>query len=141
MEDNRSAEIWRRVTEGPRQEPVMAAEALLRESAALAAVYRRAAGKFTGQRQALARQLRDAEQATTAALRGMGRLSGHAPEQVRLWEPETRGALEGCYHRTRRCQAEYAARALDPQFGEVYRHLAEQAGKQCVLLTQLLGWE
>ena len=144
MDEKREAGVWQRVTAQPRQMPGEDVDTMLRESMALAAVYHWAAGKLEGRKKHLAQQLLRAEEATGACLRGIGRLSGQTVERVTVWEPGSRGGkglLEGCYQRTRHCQSEYTARSLDPQFGEVYRHLADRAGKQCVLLVQLLGWK
>ena len=140
MDKTREAEVWQRVAEGPRSAP--GPEGLLGESAALGAIYRRLAGSLTGPGRSLARKLLAEEEALAACLRGIQVLSGGGGERLRHWEPgkeNTRKLLQGCYHRTRRCQGEYAARSLDPDFGEVYRSLAERAGKQCVRLAELLG--
>ena len=144
MEEKQEAEIWRRVMSQPKPVPMGELESLYRESRSLAAIYRWAAGRLSGKKQQLARALLEREQSMGASLRGIGRLSERPLEAVSIWEPGNRGGrglLEGCFARERRCQSEYTARSLDPQFGEVYRHLAEQAGKQCALLTELLGWE
>ena len=142
MEENREAKVWQRVMAQPRQTPPEDPEAMLREAAALAAVYRWAVERMTGKKKQLAHQLLAEEERTVACLRGIGQLSGHALEAVTVWRPgnrEGKGLLEGCYQRTRRCQTEYTARSLDGQFGEAYRLLAERCGRQCLLLTELLG--
>lgn len=144
MEEKQEAEIWHRVMAQPKPVPMGELESLQRESGALEAVYRWAAGRLKGRKQLLARRLLEQELSIGACLRGLGRLSGEPVEHVQVWEPGNRGGkglLEGCFARERRCQSEYTARSLDGQCGEVYRHLAEQAGKQCVLLSELLGWE
>ena len=141
MEEKREAQVWQRVLSQPPEACSGSVEALLRESAALAAVYRRVFEKSTGRQRLLAKQLLEAEEATAASLRGIAKLKGEPAESLKTWQPGKNGrtALEGCYHRTLRCQAEYTARSLDRQFGEVYRLLAERCTRQCLLLTQLLG--
>ena len=144
MEEKQEAEVWRRVMSQPKQIPVGELESLQRESAALAAIYRWAGGRLNGKKQQLARRLLEQELSIGACLRGIGRLSGEPLESVSVWEPGNRGGrgiLEGCFAREHRCQSEYTARSLDGQFGEVYRILAERAGRQCALLAELLGWE
>ena len=140
MEESRESDIWQRVMAQP---TVGAApDGLLRESAALAAVYRRLSGTLAGRSKLLVQKLAETEQANTACLRGILTLSGAATEQVKHWEPgkgNTRKLLQSCYHRTRRCQAEYTACSLEPEFGEVYRNLAARAGEQCVRIAELLG--
>ena len=141
MEDNQESGIWQRVTAPAQSCP--GPEGLLRESAALTAVYRRLAGNQTGRVKHLARQLLEEELSVSACLRGIGNLRGSTREAVNLWEPgsrDLRTLLEGCYHRARHCQREYAARSLDGTFGEVYRDLAEREGRQCARIAELLGW-
>ena len=141
MEQHREEGVWSRVAAQPRQE-LGDLRSLLRESAALAAIYRRAAETMTGQGKVLARKLLEEELAAGACLRGIGILQATQKEQVPLWEPGTkggRGLLEGCYHRTRRCLAEYTARSVEPEYGTVFRHLADRAAYRCCLLAQLLG--
>ena len=142
MEENREAGVWQRVMGQGKQAPLRDLEEMLREAAALASVYRWAAGKLTGRGKALAQKLLEGEQANAACLRGIGQLCGRVQETVTVWEPGGKGArglLQNCYHRTRRCQAEYTARSLEPEFGEVYRRMAERAGEHCALLAELLG--
>ncbi|MBP3684403.1 MAG: hypothetical protein J6J12_05510 [Oscillospiraceae bacterium] len=136
MDEHQEAGVWQRVMAPPRTKPSTGLEALEQESAALAAIYRRIQGN------PLARQLAQEEQAIGECLRGIRILSGSGGEQLKHWAPkeaDLRRQLRGCYHRTRCCQTEYLSRALDPEFGEVFRQLADRAGQQCVRLTRLLG--
>lgn len=143
MEEKREAEVWQRVMTQKQMQPRRELGVLLREVSELTAVYRRLAGKLTGRGKLLARKLLEAEQSNGDCLRGIGLLSGHSQEQITIWEPvpdNGRRALEKCYHRTQRCREEYAARSLDPEYGEVFRSLADREGQQCARITELLGW-
>jgi len=143
MEQDREKQVWQRVMGQPEAERRWDPAALLQEALELAAVYRRLTESLTGRGRAMARKLMETEQSCGDCLRGIGILSGHPREGIKLWEPagdSGRRMLEKCYHRTRRCQAEYTARSLDPEFGEVFRELAVREGRQCVRIAELLGW-
>ena len=132
MEENRENQIWQRVLAQPERKAAGDLQTLLREAEALAAVYRRIPHP-------LAKRLREGELANAACLRGIGLLSGEKTEVVKLWEPAGKPDLRSCYHRTRRCQAEYAARSLDGEFGEVFRKMAHREAEHLSLLARLLG--
>ena len=132
MEENRENQVWQRVLARQEREAVDTLQQLMREAESLAAVYRR-------NPHPLAKRLQEGEQANAASLRGIALLSGEKLEEVKLWEPAGKPDLRRCWHRTRRCQAEYTARALDPEFGEVYRKMAEREADHLALIAQLLG--
>lgn len=142
MENNRETQVWQRVMSKPEEPPASTLQGLIQESAELAAVYRRSAEKLTGRENQLSRQLLEMEQANAARLRGIGAMSGETGELLKHWEPVSGfGAhlLVKCYHRSLRIRAEYAARCLDPQYGEVYRGLADRMGQQCGMIAELIG--
>lgn len=139
MDKKRETDVWQRVTAQPPSEPSMGLTALVRESAALEAIYRRTAEKLAGRGRQLATELLEGERCIRESLLGIGRLTGSPQENIRTWEPGDPGQLRSCYRRTCRCRAEYLARSLEPEYGEVYRQLAEQAGRNCCLLARLLG--
>lgn len=140
MEENQEQQVWSRVLAQP---PLRVdVQGLSREAGELAAIYRRLAGSLTGRGRELAWALMEEEQANAACLRGIGVLCGSGPEVVKIWEPGTengRRLLEKCFHRARRCQGEYMARSVDAEFGEIFRHLADREGAQCVRIAELLG--
>ena len=142
MKENQENAVWQRVLAQPEISPDRDLHGLIRESAGLAAIYRRLAGNLTGRGKLLARALLEEELATGEILRGIAALSGHRAEGLKLWEPLTEGGsrlLEKCYHRTRHCQSDCMARSLDPEFGEVFRSLADREAEQCTRIAQLLG--
>ena len=139
MEQQRETGVWQRVMAPPGTEPAMGLGALVRESAALEGVYRRTAEQLTGRGRQVAMELLEGERSIREALLGIGQLTGSPQESIRNWEPGKPGQLRGCYRRSCRCRAEYLARSLEPEYGEVYRQLAEQAGRNCGLLARLMG--
>ena len=139
---NRERQVWQRVQAQSPLSSNMELQKLMRESAELAAIYARLQNSLTGCSRELARQLRQTELSTLHCLRGIGILRHRGGEMVKVWDPERqdiRKLLENCYHRTRRCAAEYTARSLDTEFGEVFRTLAQQCNSQCARIAQLLG--
>ena len=73
-------------------------------------------------------ELLEGERSIREALLGIGQLTGSPQENIRNWEPGNPGQLRSCYRRSCRCRAEYLARSLEPEYGEVYRQLADRAG-------------
>ena len=142
MEQEREARIWQRVA-GTREEGTLSGlRGMIRESGELAGAYRRAAENLTGPQRQLAVRLLALEQSVTASLRGIALLSGSPEEAVKQWIPakgDLKAQLTGCYHRALRCQAEYMAHSLEPEYGSVYRQLAQRQESQCALLAELLG--
>lgn len=136
MEDERH--IWQRVMAPPEEKGTPCRELLVR-CLELAAAYSRMASGLAGRQRALAMKLAQGEQANAACLRGIAALSGHPGEQVKVWVPGGRETPESCYRRTRQCLAEYMARSLDPEFGEVYRQLARREGEHCAWIAEWMG--
>ena len=142
MEQNREQQVWQRVMGQQQAPPASDLQGLIRESAELAGIYRRFAEALPGREKQLARQLLEQESANTARLRGIALLSGETGELLRHWAPVSSPGtplLLKAYHRSLRCRAEYAARCLDPEYGEVYRELSERQGQQCGRIAELLG--
>lgn len=142
MEQNRENQVWQRVMKQPEERPASDLQGLIRESAELAGIYRRMGEKLSGRGQYLARQLQETEQANLDRLRGIAAMSGEKKEVLKHWEPAGSSGiriLTSCYHRSLRCRAEYTARCLDPQYGEIYRSLADRMGQQCGRIAELLG--
>ena len=142
MEQNRENQVWQRVKGKPEEGPASDLQGLIRESAELASMYRRIGEKLTGREQGLARRLLEMEQSNLDRLRGIGAMSGERGEVLKHWEPmgafSPRLLVKG-YRKSLRCKAEYTARCLDPQYGEVYRSLADRMGQQCGMIAELLG--
>lgn len=139
---NVERQVWQRVHAPPTGSGPRDLQQLIRESSELTAIYTRLQSSLTGCSRELTRQLRQTELSTLHCLQGIGILSHRSGETVKVWEPgraEPGKLLEQCYHRTRRCATEYTARSLDPEYGEVFRTLAQQCNSQCARIAQLLG--
>ena len=142
MEQDRENPVWQRVMGTREITPSSNLQGLIRDSGDMAAVYRRAAEKLAGREKQLARKLLEMEQSNTARLRGIAMLAGEKGETLKHWEPAGgfgKQLLMKCYHRSLHMQAEYAAMCLNPEYGEVYRGLADRLGQQCGLIAELIG--
>ena len=142
MEENREAGVWQRVLGSREDGPHGDLQQLQREAMELAAIYRNLVAQFTGRQQEQARRLYLGEKDNAQALAGIGLLSRQQGEALKLWQPGKEPAgkvLERCYHRTRRCMTEYLARSAEPEFGSVFRVLADREGEHCAVIAELLG--
>ena len=143
MEDRKlEQQVWQRVRPAGEAAPGHDLRQLQREAMELAAAYRALMAQFTGRQQELARRLYLGEKSNSAVLAGVGSLSGQPAEALKLWQPgkEPVGKLlQRCYHRTRRCAAEYLARSADGEFGAVFQALSQREQEHCLLIAELLG--
>lgn len=139
---NREQQVWQRVHSGRNEAPGSDLRQLQREAMELASLYRSMRSRVTGKQQELMQRLYAGEKANAAALAGIGILSGHSGEQIKLWQPgreDLKKTLERSYHRTRRCMTEYLARSAEMEFGVVFDRLARRAGEHCILIAEILG--
>ena len=140
--ENAENTVWQRVFGGPDNPPSQELGQLIRETSGLAQRYGQLMGTYSGKQRELLRQLREGETANLACLRGILCLAGTpVPVPVPLpgsREPAAR-TLERCWYQTRRCLVEYTARSAEPEFGPVFRSLADREAEHCVLLARLLG--
>ena len=135
-------QVWKRVFQRQEEPPRDDLRSLQMAAAELVSLYRYLQGVTTGKQRELVRLLYEGETATLAALKGVGVLSGKGEEVLKLWNPgkETgRHLLEKCYHKTRRCMVAYMGNSAEPEFGAVFRALADREARHCLLLAQLLG--
>ena len=135
-------EVWQRVRTSREAGPRNDLRQLQREAMELASIYRNLSSRLAGKSQELVKRLYAGESATVSALAGIGVLSRQSGEPLKLWQPgkEDPGKmLERCYHRTRRCIAEYLARSADGEYGVVFEKMAKREGEHCTLLAELLG--
>jgi len=141
---DRTAEqkVWQRVLANREEVPKSDLRQLQREALELAAIYRSLSGQLTGSPREQVGKLHQGERANAAALAGIGKLTRMGGETLKLWQPgkeEPQRVLQQCYHRTRRCMAEYLARSAEGEFGVVFDAMAKREAKHCDLIAQLLG--
>lgn len=137
-------EVWQRVFAPPRNSAGEDLRRLQLEAMELAAAYRHLSGTMAGRSREKVRGLYRGAKDNVACLQGLGRLSGAGSGKTKTMPVPNMAAeklLELCYHKTRRTMTEYTARSMEPEFGEVFRKMAQREGEHCVVLAELLGEE
>ena len=135
-------QVWQRVFAPIRETPGEDLRPLLYEAMILVGAYRNLIGTVPPNSGELARVLLQDAQANAACLRGMCRLSGiklgrmHTPQSPRLAPDKL---LEACYHRSCHCMTEYTARSIQPEYGAVFRLMADREAECAARVLQLLG--
>ena len=140
---NTAARVWDRV----QNTVVPAGDAqtvlnLIAEEMLDAAAYQRLSKRLPPPQAAIARQLSQQEQAHVSCLKGIytlitGQKPLVPPPTVTDDPPDI--VLRRCYGREMQSLAEYERRSADPQYGAVFRKIAEQEQGHCRILLELLG--
>lgn len=142
MENSKERQVWQRVLASSGEQPHADLRELMAWVVELLSVYRHLTAAASGPRRESLRRLYEGEKSNLGCLKGISVLSGGGGEVLKLWEPTKepeRKLLIRCYHRTRRCMVDYMSRSAEPEFGTVFRTLADRAGEHCVLIAELLG--
>ncbi len=133
------SQVWERVLQAPSQ-PSGDLRPLMRSAMELAGIYKTLLGQFP--RQEKLRTLYDGEKANLAALKGLALIQNQSAEVLNLWSPAKKPPqklLAYAYHQTRRCMADYLSRSAEPEYGHVFRELADREGRHCLWLAEALG--
>jgi len=137
------ARVWERVR-GETEEASRRwkLQPLATEELAGSAVYLMLSRQMQGREKALLRQLFEEERAHAECLKGMHWLVTGTPMSLRTVPPAAElpeQALRKCYARTLRQWKAYDSRKEDPEYGPVFRLLAEEEQKHCRMLLELTG--
>ena len=138
---NRETEVWQRVNgccppEGGDIRPLLLA------AAETLGAYRQLAQLLTGGKRERMKGLLAVSRRSLEGLRGIQRMSGYPAEKLRtaaIPGESARRLLERSYHRALRQMTEYTARMLDPDYGTVFRTLADRERDAAVVLAELIG--
>lgn len=141
MEEDRQMKIWSRVKGEPESagrnlQPLLAAA--LAEAAVFGVLLRRLPAASHPQ----LRQLREEELCHARCIQGIHMLAGEGvlragtPEQS-MERPEA--ALRRSYGKALQMARSYAQRQGDPEYGTVFRWMAEREENHCVVLAELMG--
>lgn len=143
--DNEKAKrVWQRVqsTAAPPQEPGYDLRDLVAREAEDAAIYLHLSRHMQGKDSAVFRQMYEQEQSHASILKGIcalttGTRPGTSSQPLQTAPAEV--LLRRCYGREMQSLAEYEKRSGDPQYGAVFRKMAEQEQNHCRILLELLG--
>ena len=145
MDPQREAQVWQRVR-GENSPPAAPPEAellrLMMEKWSNAATYQQLARQFSGRDAATLQRLSREEMAHVNCLRGDYTLiTGNKPPIQKPAVPKETAAiaLRKCYGREIRTLSEYERRSGDPEYGAVYRKLAQQEQEHGRILLELIG--
>lgn len=133
-DSEKAARVWQRVRgDGPAQD-LPELPALAAEESALAALYR----QMAGQRPECRSLARDCGR-FAAILRGICLFQERQPGKAAPPEGNIRNGLRLCCARTLRCIDAYEKLADHPEYGCVFRRLAEAKKEQVCRLLELAG--
>ena len=142
IDPEKAARVWQRVQGGRsmEEEDLLAMATCARTEGA---IFLQLSRRFRGREGTLLRRLSQEELSHGACLQGMYQLlTGKSipTEPVRaVAEKNTQAALRRCYGRQMQRLAAYEARMHDPEYGQVFQRLAQQARTHCQLLLTLIG--
>ena len=138
-----SARVWDRVRSAAVPAPdAQSILGLIAEEMADAAAYQKLAQRLPPPLAAIAKQISREEQSHVACLKGVytlitGQKPLVPPPAVSDDGPEI--VLRRCYGREMRCLSQYEARQSDPQYGHIFRTLAQQEKAHCHRILEILG--
>ena len=138
-----ASKVWDRVQNAAVPSPdAQSILTLITEEMTDAAAYARLAKRLPSPQAAVARQISQQEQSHISCLKGIytlitGRKAIAPPPVVADDPPEI--VLRRCYGREMRCLAQYEARMSDPQYGYIFRKLAQQEQEHCRQILEILG--
>lgn len=135
--------VWKRVRgEACEEQPQTGVQGLAAAELAESAVYLMLSRQLQGHEKAMLRQLFEAERNHACCLKGIYLLTTGTPLSLRTPPPvpETPDlALRKCYARTLQALNEYESRRDHPEYGHVFRQLAEDERKHCMMILELVG--
>ena len=133
--------VWQRI-KGADCPPQKGLQALAAAELTEAAVLLMLSQQLQGKEKALLRKIYEEDQNHAACLKGIHYFTTDSPLSVRPVPPAPDApvlALRKCYARKLRAQKEYESRASDPEYGSVFRQLAEDEGRHCKMILQIVG--
>jgi hypothetical protein len=137
--------VWQRVqsreispTPTPRQESLKPWVPVAQENTA---VFRSLQLQLIGKQWEGLRRLEGESARMVYSLRGLCLLRGETLRLNPIPTPKEppRRALEKSFHRTRRLREEMEKRSTDPEFGPVFRSLAQKCDDLCAAIAEMLG--
>ena len=131
--------VWQRV-QGSSSDPAKGILEMILEEWQDARLYRHLANQFSGTIRQKLLKMAGEEDSHTACLKGIYTLiTGKQPRVPTLLPQHTGSLLRMCYGREMQRLAKYEARAQDPEYGRIFRDMAQQERQHCRLLLEILG--
>ena len=138
-----SSRVWDRVHSAAVPTPdAQSILGLIGEEMLDAAAYQKLARRLPPPLAAIAKQLSRQEQSHVACLRGVYTLITGQKPIIAPPNPSDDGpeiVLRRCYGREMRCLSQYESRQSDPQYGHIFRTLAQQEKEHCHRILEILG--
>lgn len=142
--DREERKIWERVMAGRETEPEQSLAALYAAARQETEDFRTLAQRLSGSRREQAEALAVEAREKAAALGGLLAMEGGRPDKGALPAHGSRERvdilLKRCYFRACRNCREYTSRMAQPEYGSVFRSLAQGEEGRCVRIARLL-WE
>lgn len=135
-------EVWQRVQgeKPPRLEQSL--QALATAELSEAAAHLMLSKQLQGKEKLVLREIYEDDQSHAACLKGIHYFTFDTPLSVRPIPPAPESpvvALRKAYARKLRASQEYARRADHPEYGAVYKVLAQQEQQHCRLILEIVG--
>ena len=138
---DKAQRVWQRVS-GNDPSPTETIQALAVAELNEAAVHWMLSQQLQGKERALLRRIFEEDQAHTACLKGIHFFMEDQPLSVRpvLPSPESPViTLRKSYARKLKALLEYTERSGDPEYGHIFRQLAQEEENHCKAILQIVG--
>ena len=140
-DSDKAQRVWQRVS-GNDPSPSESIQALAVAELNEAAVHWLLSQQLQGKERSLLRKIFEEDQAHTACLKGIYYFTQDQPLSVKpvLPGPEVPLiALRKSYSRKLRALREYESRSSDPEYGHIFRKLAQEEAEHCKSILQIVG--
>ena len=140
-DSEKAQRVWQRVS-GKDAPSLQSIQALASAELNEAAVHWMLSQQLQGKERALLRRIFEEDQAHTACLKGIHFFMEDQPLSVRPVLPSPEApliALRKSYGRKLRALREYESRASDPEYGHIFRKLAQEESEHCKNILQIVG--
>lgn len=134
--------IWQRVQGGQPPQLEQSLQALAAAELSEAAAHLMLSRQLQGKEKAILRRIYEEDQCHAACLKGIHFFTFDTPLAVRHIPPAPDSpvvALRKAYARKLRALRQYESRGNDPEYGGVYKTLAQQEREHCRLILELVG--
>jgi len=136
------AKVWQRVHGEKPPRLAQSLQSLAAAELSEAAAHLMLSRQLQGKEKAILRKICEEDQSHAACLKGIHFFTFDTPLAVRHTPPAPESpviALRKAYARKLRALRQYESRTDDPEYGAVYKVLAQQEREHCRLILELVG--